>query len=181
MPTSVREYAVLYTGGQPASASGGSLVGGGNAILDSPAHALDGDEHTGKGDIHSSWTLVAGGEISPTPGDPPLGAIVFQVKTTSGAPTHEASEGTPCWVAPDDDLYVNGDGADGWVLQGSGGAIGLDDLTDATISSPEAADRLRYNGSAWVNSDLHWEPMTDYDGLAMIDSAGGLHMHEVSH
>jgi hypothetical protein len=34
----------------------------------------------------------------------------------------------------------------------------LDDLSDVTITSPAAADRLRYNGSAWVNSALVWRP-----------------------
>jgi hypothetical protein len=61
------------------------------------------------------------------------------------------------------------------------GASALDGLTDVVITTPTAADRLRFDGSEWVNSNLHWEPMVDYDGLVMLDSAGGIHVHEVSH
>ena len=57
----------------------------------------------------------------------------------------------------------------------------LDDLSDVAVSSPAPGDRLRFDGSGWVNSDLHWEPMVTYDGLVMLDSAGNPHMHEVSH
>ena len=63
----------------------------------------------------------------------------------------------------------------------TGGASALDDLTDVTITSPQDADRLRFNGSVWVNSNLHWEPMVVYDGTVMLDSGGNPHMHEVSH
>jgi hypothetical protein len=40
----------------------------------------------------------------------------------------------------------------------------LDDLTDVTITSPASADRLRYNGSAWVNTTLIWRPVMAFDG-----------------
>lgn len=40
----------------------------------------------------------------------------------------------------------------------------LDDLTDVTITSPASSDRLRYNGSAWVNSALVWVPVMVEDG-----------------
>lgn len=61
-----------------------------------------------------------------------------------------------------------------------GSTVGaLDDLSDVTISTPATGDRLRYDGSGWVNSRLRWEPHTDYDGLVMLDSAGNPMMHEV--
>jgi len=44
------------------------------------------------------------------------------------------------------------------------GATALDDLSDVTITSPATADRLRYNGSAWVNSALIWRPVMAFDG-----------------
>lgn len=66
-----------------------------------------------------------------------------------------------------------------WESVGGGGA--LDDLSDVVITSPQAADRLRHDGSDWVNSNLHWEPMVLYDGTVMLDSGGNPHMHEVSH
>lgn len=42
---SVREYAILYIRG---TRTGGVVVGGGNAVLATGQHALDGPEHTGQ-------------------------------------------------------------------------------------------------------------------------------------
>lgn len=42
---SVREYAILYIRG---TRTGGTVVGGGNAVLATGVHALDGPEHTGQ-------------------------------------------------------------------------------------------------------------------------------------
>ena len=50
----------------------------------------------------------------------PAGEVVAQVKTTTGAPTHSASEGTICWNSVDDALYVNNNGTTGWTLLGGG-------------------------------------------------------------
>jgi hypothetical protein len=70
----------------------------------------------------------------------------------------------------------------GFSTGGGGSSVGeLDDLTDVEAPTPSDGDRLRHDGTDWRNSNLHWEPMVDYDGLVMLDSAGGLHMHEVSH
>lgn len=45
-------------------------------------------------------------------------------------------------------------------LATSGGFVAaLNDLTDVTLTSPTLADRLRYNGSQWVNSTLHYVPI----------------------
>lgn len=80
--------------------------------------------------------------------------------------------------------FLSVDGGTTWFgfQTGGGSAVGdLDDLSDVTITAVAADDTLRYVGGEWINSNLHWEPMTDYDGLVMLDSAGGLHMHEVSH
>jgi hypothetical protein len=41
---SVRNYAIEFVGGRR---TGGSTIGGGDAILDAEQHALDGAEHTG--------------------------------------------------------------------------------------------------------------------------------------
>jgi hypothetical protein len=57
----------------------------------------------------------------------------------------------------------------------------LDDLTDVTITSPAAADRLRYSGTAWVNSALIWTPLTVFDGttwLPLVDGSGNAIMAE---
>jgi hypothetical protein len=60
----------------------------------------------------------------------------------------------------------------------------LDDLSDATITSPVTADRLRYDGAAWVNSALHWAPMMVLDPgtgnyLVLTDTSGNPIMAEV--
>jgi hypothetical protein len=45
---SVRNYAIEFVGGRR---TGGSTIGGGNALLDAEQHALDGAEHTGDLDV----------------------------------------------------------------------------------------------------------------------------------
>lgn len=57
----------------------------------------------------------------------------------------------------------------------------LDDLTDVTITSATTGQRLRYNGSAWVNSSLVWTPLTVYNGtdwLPLVDGSGNAIMAE---
>jgi hypothetical protein len=40
----------------------------------------------------------------------------------------------------------------------------LDDLTDVAITAAAEDDTLRYIGSAWVNDNRRWEPVTDNPG-----------------
>jgi hypothetical protein len=50
------------------------------------------------------------------------------------------------------------------------------------ITSPAVADRLRWNGTAWVNSGLAWVPMTVWDGsnwVLLVDGSGNAIMAEV--
>jgi len=54
----------------------------------------------------------------------PAGEIVAQVKTSTGVPTHSASEGTICWNSVDDTFYVNNNGTTGWTAIGAGGSPG---------------------------------------------------------
>jgi len=49
----------------------------------------------------------------------------------------------------------------------------LDDLTDVTITSATAGDRLRYSGTTWVNSALVWVPVMDGLGNVVTDSGTG--------
>jgi hypothetical protein len=67
------------------------------------------------------------------------------------------------------------DGGTSWYgfLAGGTSATALDDLTDVTITSPATAQRLRYNGSAWVNSSLVWRPVTTYDGTNWLPAVDG--------
>ena len=72
----------------------------------------------------------------------------------------------------------------GFQAGGAGAVSALDDLTDVAITSPATADRLRYNGSAWVNSALVWTPLTVYDPttgnyLPLVDGSGNQLMSEV--
>lgn len=60
------------------------------------------------------------------------------------------------------DLDDNGHDTGGSVV------VALDDLTDVTITSPASADRLRYNGSLWVNSPMRWEPLCDPSGSVVL-------------
>lgn len=55
----------------------------------------------------------------------------------------------------------------------------LDELTDVTITSATSGDRVRYSGSAWVNSALRWEPHVDYTGSVVVDGNGDPVMVEV--
>ncbi|HLA15269.1 MAG TPA: hypothetical protein VJZ72_00085 [Candidatus Limnocylindrales bacterium] len=144
---SVSKYAIQYVGGGRIE---GATSGGGNALLAVDQHALDGPEHTAKSDLHSPWTLVAGGRIAPTAGDPPTGEVVLQVKTSAGAPTHAATRGTPCLVAPDERVYVNLDGATDWML--IGGIDVLDDLADVDTTGKSDGDVLTWSSgtSTWI-------------------------------
>jgi hypothetical protein len=69
-----------------------------------------------------------------------------------------------------------------WVGGGGSSVAALDDLTDVTITSPVTADRLRYDGSGWVNSALKWSPTTTFDGtnwLLVVDGSGNPVLTEV--
>lgn len=61
------------------------------------------------------------------------------------------------------------------------GVATLDDLTDVVITAPAAGDRIRYSGSAFVNSPLRWEPHVSYDGTVVLDGNGDPVMQEVSY
>ena len=71
--------------------------------------------------------------------------------------------------------FLNGLGA----FADPGGAVTLDDLTDVTITSPAAGQKLRFNGSVWVNVQTWHEPQFDYTGSAILDGAGNPIMVEV--
>jgi hypothetical protein len=69
------------------------------------------------------------------------------------------------------------DGGTTWygaLLGGGGSSVGaLDDLSDVTITSVATADRLRYDGSEWVNSSLKWVPVTTFDGTNWLPAVDG--------
>lgn len=56
----------------------------------------------------------------------------------------------------------------------------LDDLSDVVITSVVSGDRIRYDGSNFVNSALRWEPHVAYDGTVVLDGNGDPVMVEVN-
>ena len=106
------------------------------------AHDVDGADHTDKSTIASTWTLIAGGIFKCTSGATPSGEIVPQVKTTTGAPTHSASEGTMLWNSVDNKFYVNNNGTTGWTEIGAGGGAAHAILDGGTAHTDSNADTV---------------------------------------
>jgi hypothetical protein len=77
---------------------------------------------------------------------------------------------------------LDGGASYGGGREGAGGSSvsGLDDLDDVVLTAPAAGDRLRYDGSDWVNTSLHWVAMVDGTGLVMLDGLGNVMEHEVA-
>lgn len=83
---------------------------------------VDGDLHNeyartqAPEDITTTWRPMSGGHVGPPPAMNPgiAGSVGLQVRVGTGAPVHSAHLGVPCWVWPDDDLYIDNDGSTGW-------------------------------------------------------------------
>jgi hypothetical protein len=74
------------------------------------------------GNVNVILQAIAGGAFKGgSHATAPVGEIVPQVKTTTGAPTHSATEGTICWNSVDNILYVNSNGATSWSVIGVAG------------------------------------------------------------
>lgn len=88
--------------------------------------------------------------------------------------------------SPSDGDVLTWDSTPGeWVAAAptGGGATDLDDLTDVTITTPATGQRLRYNGSQWVNTSLVWRPVMAFDPtsglwLVVVDGSGSAVMAE---
>jgi hypothetical protein len=97
------------------------------------------------------------------------------------APTLETAEDAWNWVT-----LTTLDGGTVWFGDGGGATdivAALDDLTDVTITTPAEGDRLRYTGGAWLNSTLHWVPLTTVlsgDPYLVWDDDNNLVMTEAS-
>lgn len=130
-------------------------------------------------EITTGWLLVSGGTLRPLAGDPPVGEVGIQRKTSTGAPTHSAGLGTLCWVEPDDYIYVNNDGDVGWTKQAKSSDLQNYILVDGT--RPLIGDwdniglRIRNTGVAEVAASA---PTTPAAGLIWLDTdaigTGGL-------
>lgn len=140
---SVRDLPVLWLNAKKGS-GGSATAGGGNILLKTPAHHIDGPEHLAASDI-----------------------------------TDLDASDTAHGLLP----KLSGDAAD--TLRGNGTwapvtvTATLDDLTDVVITSPAAGQRLRYDGSHWINVFTWYEPQFDYTGSAILDGAGNPIMVEV--
>jgi hypothetical protein len=84
--------------------------------------------------LTATWSIADGGRVVPIAGNPPVGEVIIQVKTTTGAPVHSASRGTFCLVFPDATYYLNMVGGTAWVRCGT-----FADIT-AAITTHEAGD-----------------------------------------
>ena len=99
------------------------------------------------GDVNVILQLVAGGAVKGgVHATAPVGEIVAQVRTTTGPPTHSASEGTFCWNSVDNVLYVNNNGSTGWTEIGAGGvhaASHAEGAADTLVGQDVNVRRLR--------------------------------------
>ena len=148
----------------------------------------DGNVHTGTLNANITYTLNA-----------PAGTGACEIEIQrlgSGGPWTETWPGSVTWVtagavAPTPPttgttgivILRSLDGGTTWLgfpVGGGSAVAALDDLTDVTITTPLSGDRLRYNGSAWVNANLHDEPMIATDGSIQTDGLLNPQMHEVA-
>jgi hypothetical protein len=83
------------------------------------------------GNINVVLQAIAGGAFKGgSHATVPVGEVVVQTRTTTGAPTHTATEGTICWNSVDNKLYVNNNGLTAWTEIGAvGGTVSF--VTDA--------------------------------------------------
>lgn len=94
------------------------------------------------GNVNVALQAIAGGAFKGgSHATAPVGEVVAQVKTATGAPTHSATEGTICWNSTDDKFYVNNNGSTGWTEIGAGGGT----PTAITVAN-EATDTTCFLG-----------------------------------
>jgi len=55
------------------------------------------------------------------------------------------------------------------------GSLGLDGLTDVTITSPAEDDQLQYVSGVWVNNARRWEAVTDGEDVFVWDGDDLVH------
>lgn len=73
-------------------------------------------------------------------------------------------------------FLLGADGARGHTWYDPAGIVGattLDDLSDVTITSPVAGQRLMYTGVVWVNDAGHDRPLMDGAGAVITDAGTG--------
>lgn len=95
----------------------------------------------------------------------------YQLRSEKGQPDGYASIDTDGHVPPSElGSGAVGDGSrrladDGTWVEDTG-VTALDDLSDVEITSVADGQRLRYDGAAWVNTDLIWRPIMVEDPVS---------------
>jgi len=138
-----------------------SLLAGSGGFTTSPGNKGDGGDlvlqagngFTGDTSVVGGDVIINGGTSAGTGGNVllkggnygnpdagPVGDVVIQGMTFPG------TDGTSGQV-----LSTDGAGNLQWVTVTGAGVVGLNDITDVTITSPTNGQVLKYNGSAWIN------------------------------
>lgn len=95
------------------------------------------------GNVNVALQAIAGGSFKGgSHATAPVGEIVVQTKTTTGTPTHTATEGTICWNSVDNKLFVNNNGATAWTEIGAVGRR----TRICRIDSPVSGDAFQVVG-----------------------------------
>lgn len=136
---SVREYAIIYTGARQAG-TGATVIGGGNALLTSPQHAMDGPEHTNQASFQKTAEKGSPSGYAPLDGDglvplANLPDLALDDLSDVDAPTPDPG-----------DVLTWDDGASSWIPSPpTGGADVLGDLSDVDTTGVGDGDFLAYD------------------------------------
>jgi len=123
------------------------------------------------GNVNVALQAVAGGAFKGgSHATAPVGEVVPQVKTTTGAPTHSASEGTLCWDSVDNLLYVNNNGGTGWSLVGTGAG----DVSAAANIADNVIVRGDGGAKGIQGSGVTLSDANAVTGVASIDVTGNI-------
>jgi len=131
------------------------------------------------GSVNVVLQAIAGGSFKAgSHATAPVGEIVAQVKTTTGAPSHSASLGTLCWNSIDLILYINNNGTTGWTAVGGTGHDAVTLAADAQILLnlvtqeiglvAQNANKVLVGPAAGVDADPTFRALVDADIPAAI-------------
>lgn len=114
-----------------------------------------------------------------------VAAMVLELTIDSGGPYTQTWPGGTVWASGSAPVlaasttyiltFFSRNGGSTWYAFPTGGSTvaALDDLSDVTITSPAANDRLAYDGTVWRNSAAIWRPLMDGAGAVITDGGTG--------